>query len=151
MSMTSGPTVPESTGKLTAGEPSEKVSVAVRSVIVVLRWVGDVRLGLGSRCVDGRSVPAQQGDEGCDPGGRLGAAGDQVPQLLIRQVEQDVEHRHLVLVDGGAARVEEAREDEVVLEHAPAAAPAQAREADGVDHRVTMLAVDGGSGATRPA
>ncbi len=33
MSMTSGPIVPEMTGNVTGGEPSEKLIVAVRSVI----------------------------------------------------------------------------------------------------------------------
>jgi hypothetical protein len=40
MSKTSGPTVPARSGNVTAGVPSEKVSVAVRSVMIVRSMLG---------------------------------------------------------------------------------------------------------------
>src|SRR5262245_12364741 len=112
MSMTSGPMVPVRIGKLTEGEPSEKLIVAVRSVMAM----APVR-----KCSSGGAqLREQRGDKAVL---RFLAAGDQIPQLVVRQVEETIQHGDLVFRHLGAARREEAREDEVVFQHAAPAAP----------------------------
>src|SRR6478752_4959843 len=116
MSITSGPVLPDNTGKLTDGEPSEKLRVAVRSVmgcglqgtVVELAKTGE------------RSGGAQLRDEGCHGNiGRLRASGDEIPQVVVGKLEQCIEHPDFVLGDRVAALLEEARQHEVVLQHAP--------------------------------
>src|SRR5215510_332883 len=121
MSTTSGPIVPWRTGKVTLGEPSEKLRVAVRSVMMSAPSRAHSRAGFGTlHChslgpietavgslLDAAGTAfnqtasnetktklsrAQLRDHGREPGiGRLRAARDQIPQLIVGQVEQPVE------------------------------------------------------------
>lgn len=56
----------------------------------------------------------------------LGARQQQVHQRVVRQVEQSRQRIDIVIAQAFLVRIEEAREDQVVFEQPPAAAPAQA-------------------------
>src|SRR5512143_455463 len=121
MSMTSGPTVPGSTGKVAEVDPSEKLRVAVRSFIVrpSVPDCGRVQHpGVSSYgALPAPSDRSQAVDQRADPRiGRLGAPGDEVPQGVVGQVQQCVELGDVVIGELRSLGVEKAREDEVVFE-----------------------------------
>src|SRR6185437_13764745 len=99
MSTTAGPTVPDSTGKVTGVVPSENFRLAVRSLIVVpsrRSFACGLRPGAGPGWSfrGARAAPsdrAQTLDQRTQALFGLASAGDQVPQRLVRQVEQRVE------------------------------------------------------------
>src|SRR6476620_5880668 len=116
MSITSGPNVPGSTGNVTGAEPSEKESVAVRSVIVRPCWQrqGQARTARGpgfssvgvslSSLSQRTQLVEQRAHRGVV---RLDAAGDQIPQIVVRQIEQPVQHRDGGVVEAIGAGVQE--------------------------------------------
>src|SRR5262245_49502547 len=59
----------------------------------------------------------------------LRPSGQQVPQLVVGQIEQSIERDEVRLRQVVADRIEPARQDDVVFEHPPPAAPAQSRPA----------------------
>src|SRR6478672_4050809 len=100
MSITSGPIVPDRIGKVTGEAPSEKLSVAVRSVIVrpsgrggrVRRRDSFTQMGTAIRFSSGgHSQRAQPRDERGVGRFRLGPAGNDLPQRVVAHVEQCVE------------------------------------------------------------
>src|SRR5512140_1314516 len=56
------------------------------------------------------------------------ASGEEIPQRAIRKRQQSIELTQIFVRQLGASRVDEARQDEVVLEHAAPAAPSQSIE-----------------------
>src|SRR5690348_5256043 len=117
MSMTCGPIVPVRIGNVTGGEPSENSRVAVGSVMVI------------------PSCGAKPSDERLERGiVDVGASAQHVPQCAICHMEKPVQICNVVFGQRIGAGVEKAREDQVVLEHAPPAAPANPLHARLVDH-----------------
>src|SRR6185369_14529683 len=57
---------------------------------------------------------------------RLRPARDQIPQLVVREIEEAIERRHVFRRHLPSPRVEIPRKDQVVLQHAAPATPAQA-------------------------
>ena len=62
----------------------------------------------------------------------LGAAQQQVHQRIVRQVQQAGQRIDLFIGQFPFVRIQEARQDQIVLEQSPAGAPAQAGTVGGV-------------------
>src|SRR5438477_3094466 len=124
MSMTSGPMLPVSNGNVTGPVPSENVSVAVRSVIVHPSSIDKtvaLRYALSS-------CDAQLINQRAHRRLGLAATRNQVPQLVVRQCEQRVEHGNLFFGERRAFRVQEAGQDQIVFEQTAPATPSNPRE-----------------------
>src|SRR6476619_6772349 len=147
MSITSGPIVPLRTGKVTLGEPSEKVTVAVWSVMMsapsrALRApaslpahtkthsFGRSLLQVGFPSSISPELPSRRAQRSHQIQQsrvrRLRPARDQIPQLVVREIEEAIERRHVFRRHLPSPRVEVPRKDQVVLQHAAPATPAQA-------------------------
>ena len=67
-----------------------------------------------------------------DFAGRLGASQQQVHQRVVRQIEQTGQRIDLFVGQFFFVRVQEARENQIVLEQAPACSPTQAGTVGGI-------------------
>jgi hypothetical protein len=67
-----------------------------------------------------------------DFAGRLGASQQQVHQRVVRQIEQTGQRIDLFVGQFFFVRIEEARENQIVLEQSPACAPTQAGTVGGI-------------------
>src|SRR5688572_15804336 len=121
MSTTSGPVDPSSTGKSSV-LPSGSLSVAFLSVI----WIT-----LGSPQARHRFLVAAVV--------AVAAPDDDVPQIVVGELEQRVQGLHVFILQGG----DESLQDQIELEQAPAAFPVQAPALDSVHHtaRLTMISL----------
>ena len=130
MSITSGPIVPGRTGKVTGGVPSEKVRVAVWSVIV---------MSLLTQLTAGAVRPVRPHPDCPLDGSRSFAAAAPAPRrrALAGPIAGPTDRCRPApaaarapassgVADRRAARVEKPLEDQIVLEQAAPAAPAQA-------------------------
>src|SRR6266702_1793105 len=132
MSITSGPIVPESVGNVIDGVPSLTVRVAVWSVMSLTSVMSVAPRGRSGSKVATRvgvasfhmsEVPQASKQRQDRRIGGLSVTRQQIPQIVVAQVEQPVKRSHFVFGDRGAARIKEAAQDQIVLEHAPPAAP----------------------------
>src|SRR6185503_7927305 len=121
MSTTSGPVEPCSTGKSSV-LPSGSLSVAFLSVIWITLSRPQARYG--SR------VP---------PVVPVAAADDNVPQIVVGELEQRVQRLHVFILQDG----DESLQHQIELEQAPAAFPVQAPALERVHHtaRLTMISL----------
>src|SRR5438067_9750437 len=133
MSITSGPIVPFKRGTVTGAVPSENVSVALWSVIVRpskdQSSVGATLLYRSFSCVS--QLLEQRTHRRI---GGLGASGDQIPQLVVRQREQLVERRDLFFRKRCAFGIQKPGQDQIVFEQSTPTAPANPRKAARVNH-----------------
>src|SRR5882672_1420216 len=111
MSTTSGPIVPDCTGN-SMDWPSPYVSLAFFVELMVFPWLVSATLQHPHHFAE-RGVAA------------LAAPADQAPELVVGVVEQGLEGAQALAFEQRAVRREEALEDEVVLEQATPATPAQ--------------------------
>jgi hypothetical protein len=65
--------------------------------------------------------------------GRLGASGDQIPQLVVRQGEQFVEHGDSFFIQRCAVGVKKSRQYQIVFEQSATAAPTDSRQSARLD------------------